>query len=207
MKNYIHRDPKWFYRYCIEILNSDDRTIRNLIWVFRGEAKKYQKQYNKINRSELLRKQNKRYTDLPLEEKLVRLEKNRNRYYKNREQQLELKRKNHKETYPKLRLTILQFYGNGKLECVCCGENNTRFLTIDHVNNDGHEHRMKVKAGNLLRWIQTNRFPKGFQTLCFNCNSGRALNDGICPHKTESITSIITKRAMKPFHFHGVGVV
>jgi hypothetical protein len=27
-----------------------------------------------------------------------------------------------------------------------------------------------------------NGFPAGFQVLCFNCNQGRRLNHGVCPH-------------------------
>lgn len=192
MKNYIHKDPKWFYRQCFEIMFSDDRTIRHLVNVFSGRAKEYQRNYNLINKAELNRKQNQKYANLPMEIKLQRLKENRERNQRNKSHIAEIKRKRYNETYPKLRLAALEFYGNGKLACVCCGENNTRFLTIDHVNNDGKQHRMKVKAGNLLRWMKNHNFPKGFQTLCWNCNCGRALNKGICPHKEQKSIVITT---------------
>jgi hypothetical protein len=60
-----------------------------------------------------------------------------------------------------------------------------KFLTLDHVNNDGHEHRKVLKHRNpatLYRWIIENNFPPMFQVLCFNCNCGKNVNGGICPH-------------------------
>ena len=203
MGNYIHRDKKWFYRRCIELLNSDDRTIRNLTRVLTGQAKLYQHNYNLINKAELNRKQNQRYANLPIEEKLRRQEANRERY-KIMYQKFDSKKRKEKYEilYPKLRLAALEYYGNGKLECICCGETNTRFLTLDHINNNGKQHRKQIGNGNLLAWIKRNNFPKGFQTLCFNCNSGRALNKGICPHKE----NVKTNKSPNAIHieWHGV---
>lgn len=34
-----------------------------------------------------------------------------------------------------------------------------------------------------LQWLKDNKYPKGFQVLCTNCNTGRHRNGGICPHK------------------------
>ncbi len=39
------------------------------------------------------------------------------------------------------------------------------------------------KKDSLYRWIIKNNFPEEFQILCFNCNSGRHINGGICPHE------------------------
>ena len=30
----------------------------------------------------------------------------------------------------------------------------------------------KIGLGRLHKWLIDNNFPKGFQTLCFNCNCG-----------------------------------
>lgn len=88
-----------------------------------------------------------------------------------------IKRKNQKEI-------IINYYGG---KCFCCGENNIKFLTIDHINNDGHKHHKEIKIGsgsNFYRWIIKNNFPKNiFQVACYNCNCGRAKNNGICPHQ------------------------
>ena len=66
--------------------------------------------------------------------------------------------------------------------CACCGETERAFLTIDHVNNNGREHRKQV-VGVFLQWIIRQGFPTDLQILCFNCNcaTGRV---GQCPHET-----------------------
>lgn len=72
--------------------------------------------------------------------------------------------------------------------CECCGEKESDFLTVDHVNNDGGERRKNKVYGNsgtgeqLYRWLARHGFPKTHRILCMNCNWGRRLN-GICPHK------------------------
>lgn len=85
-----------------------------------------------------------------------------------------------------LRKKILDVYGR---QCECCGENMERFLTIDHVNNDGKEHRKTYS--NLYRWLIKNGFPRdGFQVLCMNCNWGKQMNGGVCPHKQIEIPAL-----------------
>lgn len=74
-------------------------------------------------------------------------------------------------------------YGGWK--CACCGETIQQFLTIDHINNDGNEHRKEI-GNHLYGWLINNAFPKGFQVLCMNCNFGKRLNGGICPHQSSS---------------------
>lgn len=84
-------------------------------------------------------------------------------------------------------LAALNAYGGPV--CKCCGEGNIFFLTLDHVNNDGAEHRREtggVTGKNLAWWLKKNGYPPGFQVLCFNCNCGRARNGGVCPHHGET---------------------
>lgn len=76
---------------------------------------------------------------------------------------------------------VYQAYGGYK--CNCCGETEKSFLTIDHVNNDGAEHRRNEKTNYIYRWLINNNFPSGFQILCMNCQWGKLRNEGICPHK------------------------
>lgn len=88
--------------------------------------------------------------------------------------------------YYALKLDILQAYGGCK--CVCCGEDDVRFLSFDHVFNDGAAERRKYKGkGNLSLWHDLRRrgFPDKhrYQVLCYNCNMGRAANGGVCPHE------------------------
>lgn len=88
-----------------------------------------------------------------------------------------------RELRKKIRFDVLNFYSFGKLECACCGEKEYRFLTIDHVNGGGNKHRKEKNIGSLPMWLESRDFPEGYQVLCYNCNCGRAWNNGICPHK------------------------
>lgn len=81
--------------------------------------------------------------------------------------------------YRKQKQTTLEYYGG---KCVCCGEDNEKFLTIDHVYNDGFEYRKKM-THKIWRWAINNNFPDTLQILCWNCNMGKAHNNGVCPHK------------------------
>lgn len=75
---------------------------------------------------------------------------------------------------------IVAHYGG---QCECCGEREISFLTMDHVNGGGTAHRKEIKRGNIYTWLRANGCPAGFAVLCFNCNCGRSVNGGVCPHK------------------------
>lgn len=83
----------------------------------------------------------------------------------------------------KLKLAALGAYGGS---CVCCGESDHRFLSIDHVDQDGAEHRRDIKSVggySTYYWLKNHDYPDGFQVMCFNCNHGRFINGGVCPHQ------------------------
>lgn len=83
------------------------------------------------------------------------------------------------------KVLVFNYYGN---ECKCCGENNGKLLTIDHINDNGKEHgtkRCRYKGISLYRYLVKNNYPVGLQVLCFNCNIGKKNNGGICPHKIQ----------------------
>lgn len=85
-----------------------------------------------------------------------------------------------KRHYKKLQQIVFNHYGN---QCACCGEAERSFLALDHVNNDGAQHRRELGAGHVLfRWIIENNFPDTIQLLCHNCNMGKHRNGGVCPH-------------------------
>ena len=79
------------------------------------------------------------------------------------------------------RKEVLDHYGR---VCACCGETNELFLSVDHINNDGNKHRKEIGQSAIYRWLVKHGFPEGFQVLCYNCNFGKRVNGGICPHKT-----------------------
>jgi len=79
---------------------------------------------------------------------------------------------------------VINHYGG---KCFCCGETKIKFLTIDHINNDGYKHRKDINK-EICRWIINNNFPENmFQVACYNCNCGRAKNNGICPHQEQKL--------------------
>ena len=64
---------------------------------------------------------------------------------------------------------VINHYGG---KCACCGESHPSVLCIDHINNNGTEHRKSIGGGSavIYRWLKNNNYPEGFQLLCFNCN-------------------------------------
>lgn len=104
---------------------------------------------------------------------------------------VEEQRKRSRKYWQRLRHEAIMAYGG--YECACCGETEPLFLSIDHVNNDGAEHRRQLGKFNgngkgagsqTMKWLKDNNYPDGFQVLCMNCNHGKARNNGICPHKS-----------------------
>jgi hypothetical protein len=86
-----------------------------------------------------------------------------------------------------MRAEILQHYGPN---CACCGEETDRFLTIDHKGGGGNQHKRECDSqgkprGGAMYYLAIIKagFPDDLQILCFNCNLGRQMNKGICPHK------------------------
>ena len=106
--------------------------------------------------------------------------------------------------YWELKKNFLEMYG---YVCACCGEGNPAFLTLDHVQNDGDAdrtgetiiiemtrrdgstylipHTKRRSTSQLWRAAIKEYRPDRYQILCFNCNFGRAKNNGICPHDQE----------------------
>jgi hypothetical protein len=72
----------------------------------------------------------------------------------------------------------------GDSHCVCCGETEIAFLTLDHV--DGGGSGINRRRGSTYAWLKRNGWPSDppLQVLCFNCNCGRQVNGGVCPHQS-----------------------
>ena len=75
---------------------------------------------------------------------------------------------------------VLQHYGE---QCDICSEERFVFLTIDHLNGDGHSHRKKI-GNSVSRWLVKNNYPNGFRTLCWNCNTTVAIHGEDVVRKT-----------------------
>jgi hypothetical protein len=76
-----------------------------------------------------------------------------------------------------IRAEMIAAYG---ARCVCCGETEPKFLTIDHINNDGGGGKRKER--NIALVLKRLGWPKdNYQLLCFNCNCAKGFY-GACPH-------------------------
>lgn len=91
-----------------------------------------------------------------------------------------------RETRRKVRLDALQAYSSGAPTCACCGESALLFLALDHINGGGAKQRKETGGGGFYSWLRRHDYPAGFQVLCHNCNFGRQLNGGVCPHQKGS---------------------
>lgn len=89
-------------------------------------------------------------------------------------------KKYHKAKKAEYKKMVYDYYG---WYCNCCDEDGEPFLTIDHVNNDGHLDRKQSITGiRLYQKIVADGFPAKYQILCMNCNFAKKNNEGICPH-------------------------
>jgi hypothetical protein len=87
----------------------------------------------------------------------------------------------YREYHRQNKKTCFNHYGH---ICTCCEiEFDERFLTLDHVNNDGAAHREEIGRSSLYRWAIKNYFPNTLQTHCWGCNQAKEINGGVCPHK------------------------
>jgi hypothetical protein len=99
------------------------------------------------------------------------------------------KRHNVAATAKRQRVRDAVFSAYGGYRCVCCGETERAFLTLDHVENDGAKWRRETLGSRSMAgyrtyaWLFRHSFPPGYQVLCMNCNHGKRMNHGVCPHQ------------------------
>lgn len=87
-----------------------------------------------------------------------------------------------KQRNQRMKFAALEAYGGQR--CSCCGETEVAFLTIDHIDGCTAETRKVQGLGTrFYYWLRRNGYPSGFQVLCFNCNLGRRIHGGTCPHQ------------------------
>ena len=127
---------------------------------------KYQREYMRLHRA-----------------KNPHLERQRLEKRKQNPEWVEHERRRGREYWSKLRHEAIMAYGGYR--CARCGETEPKFLTLDHIFNDGSAHRKEIgnRGSGIFKWLRDHQYPAGFQILCMNCNHGKALNQGICPHK------------------------
>ena len=89
----------------------------------------------------------------------------------------------------RIKIEIFSWYGT---VCVCCGLSDLCFLTLDHVNDDGtreYVYGVNCAAGvhhyKRLRKAGFENRPRDLQVLCWNCQWGKKLHNGFCPHNPD----------------------
>lgn len=116
----------------------------------------------------------------------------RARVYANRRNAKNRDRENGKTRWynQNLRALVIREYG---AKCACCGESESMFLGLDHINNDGGEERRRIGKNNIstYRYVRDLGFPKDrYQLLCHNCNLAKGFY-GECPHKGGTIREAV----------------
>lgn len=122
----------------------------------------------------------KKYGENYRKQHIARIKGQRHQYRidnKDRIREIDRLRNPHKSS--KLKREVINAYGGP--ECFWCGEVDFVSLTIDHINNNGAQHRREIKAKTIYRWLKRNNFPLGFQVLCCNCNHCKQYNRGKLP--------------------------
>ena len=143
-----------------------------------SNSQKYCKECSNLLKAEWSRSGGKRYY-IKNREKLR--EKRHKRYLENTAKENE----SAKRRYDTLRTAAFIHYSpTYPPSCACCGETIEQFLTLEHTNGGGTQHR-KEMGQNTYGWLKTNRYPDdiGLIVLCFNCNTGKYRNGGVCPHQ------------------------
>ena len=105
------------------------------------------------------------------------------RYYERHREKMMQQSKARRDKY---RAEMIEAYGG---KCVCCGETEPAFLTVDHIHNDGSEHRKRKRGAgsgfSLALELKKQGWPKDrYQLLCMNCNMAKGML-GVCPHQRQ----------------------
>lgn len=102
------------------------------------------------------------------------------RYDMDPERARELQRESQARQRKRNRDELVAAYG-GKCACERCPETNAAFLTLEHVNRDGGEHRREV-GSHTYADLRRRGFPQeGYTLLCWNCNA-MTRHGKACPH-------------------------
>lgn len=97
--------------------------------------------------------------------------------------------KEHKIRWAKDKMACLEHYSGGTPHCNGCGIENVEVLTIDHIHEDGAAHRKEI-GQSVQRWLIANKFPEGFQVLCWNCNHAKHRYGAIPRYTHRSLTGV-----------------
>lgn len=161
-----------------------------------GYSRNYHRRKNTPGFKEMKKKSDKKYFDRLREEGV--LSQRQQKYYQtyiSQTKNQEIKKQRAKDYYAKtkesrrkistaytrryrdkIKHKVLFHYSNGKLQCKVCEIDVYAVLSLDHINNDGSEHKKRlVKSGKassttIYKDLIDSNYPDGYQILCFNCD-------------------------------------
>ncbi len=169
------------------------------------DHKKYCKEYYKKNKKQV-NERNKKYRENNPKKVALQIQKSREKNRENRRRDARRWRKNNPEKVKldsinqtenkkiwatnmvsQLKFQVIEKYSNNEFRCQCCGENTYDFLTVEHINNDGHEDSKKFRSSrNWYFNLLDNDLYDKITIACWNCNCGRNIRpDKICPHRVK----------------------
>lgn len=67
---------------------------------------------------------------------------------------------------------LVEYSGFAPPHCVLCGYSNIEALQLDHEKGNGARFRRKhpyLSGKSLATWLRKRNWPKGYRTLCANC--------------------------------------
>lgn len=77
----------------------------------------------------------------------------------------------------KVKIEGLSIYSGGDIKCKYCGETDIDVLCLDHIANNGAQHRKEcgisgrgTVGANTYETLKKLNWPPGLQVLCANCN-------------------------------------
>jgi hypothetical protein len=136
------------------------------------------------------------HTERMRQARAVDAEKYRGHQRAHRRRHLEKVRRQRRESGKRLKDEVFAAYGGYR--CVCCGETHPSMLTLDHIDEDGKQHRNLLNGGrgrlasvDMYRRLKDAGFPTNIQVLCYNCNISKHRNRGTCGHKLKEGSTAI----------------
>lgn len=95
------------------------------------------------------------------------------RQYRAKPKNKERRRRNYLKRAQEIKYEVLSYYSQGTPRCACCKEADIIVLCLDHIDGSGAQQRKQNRVTGIRLYYRLRRdgFPKGFQVLCFNCNT------------------------------------
>ena len=85
--------------------------------------------------------------------------------------------------YYQVQLVYAKRHGFSKVRCFCpgCSCTDWKFIAFDHKGPRPKSHEGKSGI-TLAKTLRMENYPREIQLLCHNCNTGKEIFGGICPH-------------------------